>query len=90
MIPPPNEWHDEVDQGPSAADLERFGDPTTTCYECGATLYDEASICQKCGTFQINAFQKRRRSIPSVLAHPWVTGLIVLIMLLGFILWIVF
>ncbi len=40
---------DEIDDGPSEEDLERFGDVTQTCPSCGTTLYDDAEICWKCG-----------------------------------------
>jgi uncharacterized paraquat-inducible protein A len=35
--------------GPSAADLDRFGDEMTTCRECGHRFYDQAEICPRCG-----------------------------------------
>lgn len=40
---------DEEDDGPSAADLERFSDVTRRCPECGTEVYDEAEVCWKCG-----------------------------------------
>ncbi len=40
---------DEADEGPSAADLERFSDVTRTCPKCGAEMYDDVEICWKCG-----------------------------------------
>jgi hypothetical protein len=39
----------DEDEGPSQADVERFGDVTTKCPECGTELYDEAAVCWKCG-----------------------------------------
>ena len=36
-------------EGPSRADLERFGDEFLTCPECGDDVYDQTSICPKCG-----------------------------------------
>tara|TARA_R110000782_G_scaffold19101_9_gene52059 strand:- start:21909 stop:22151 length:243 start_codon:yes stop_codon:yes gene_type:complete len=35
--------------GPSAADLDRFGDEMITCPSCGKKIYDQAEICPKCG-----------------------------------------
>lgn len=39
----------EIDEGPSDADLERFGSVTRDCPECGVELYDDAEVCWKCG-----------------------------------------
>lgn len=39
----------EPDEGPSDADLERFGDVTVKCRHCGATLHDDVQVCWKCG-----------------------------------------
>lgn len=36
-------------EGPSAADLDRFGDEFTTCPHCGERFYDQAEICPRCG-----------------------------------------
>ncbi len=35
--------------GPSAADLERFGDEAKTCPECGIEVYDQIELCPHCG-----------------------------------------
>lgn len=35
--------------GPSAADLDRFGDELTVCRECGERFYDQAELCPACG-----------------------------------------
>jgi hypothetical protein len=40
---------DEIDEGPSEDDLERFGGATRKCPECGTELYDDSEICWKCG-----------------------------------------
>lgn len=40
---------DEIDEGPQAEDLERFGHATVKCRKCGAEVYDEAEWCHKCG-----------------------------------------
>lgn len=37
------------DEGPSQADLRRFGGETTLCPSCGAGVYDDAEWCHKCG-----------------------------------------
>ena len=30
-------------------DIERFGDATMTCHECGAGLLDDVAMCHSCG-----------------------------------------
>jgi uncharacterized protein (DUF983 family) len=40
---------DELDESPSEEDLERFGDVTQKCPECGTELYDDVEVCWKCG-----------------------------------------
>lgn len=53
---PRNENDDEderlMDEGPSAEDLEQFGDDgdeTVACPNCGARVYDDCDKCPKCG-----------------------------------------
>ncbi len=36
-------------EGPSAADLDRFGDEFARCPECGREFYDQSEICPHCG-----------------------------------------
>lgn len=36
-------------EGPSAADLDRFGDEFRTCAECGHRFYDQSELCPRCG-----------------------------------------
>ncbi len=40
---------DDLDEGPSDADLERFGGVTRTCPECGTEVFDDAEVCWSCG-----------------------------------------
>lgn len=35
--------------GPSAADLDRFGDEMILCPSCGRKIYDQAELCPHCG-----------------------------------------
>lgn len=35
--------------GPSAADLDRFGDEMVTCPSCGKQIYDQSEMCPHCG-----------------------------------------
>ena len=36
-------------EGPSAADLDRFGSEFATCPRCGEEFYDQADTCPHCG-----------------------------------------
>lgn len=70
---------DEIDEDPSPEDIEAFGDVTTTCPNCRATLYDDVAICWKCGEAQ-GAARK------SAYGKPWVIVVAVLlaaVMVLG-------
>ena len=40
-------------EGPSGADLDRFGDELMKCDTCGATMYDQASVCPECGAYVV-------------------------------------
>ena len=40
---------DPVDEGPSEADLDRFGGETRLCPACHTEVWDGASICPECG-----------------------------------------
>jgi len=41
-----------IDEGPSDADLARFGDDQTGyCPECGAEIWDDVSSCPSCGAW---------------------------------------
>ena len=35
-------------EGPSAADLDRFGDEQVACWNCGADYYDQLDACPHC------------------------------------------
>jgi hypothetical protein len=37
------------DDGPSAEDLDRFGDEFISCPNCGRAIYDQAEVCPYCG-----------------------------------------
>ena len=39
----------EFDEFPSEEDVERFGDVTFKCPECGTELYDDVELCWNCG-----------------------------------------
>lgn len=36
-------------EGPSADDLDRFGDELVACASCGREVYDQAELCPVCG-----------------------------------------
>ena len=36
-------------EGPSAEDLDRFGSEYRRCASCGASFYDQATVCPSCG-----------------------------------------
>lgn len=59
--------------GPSAADLDRFGDELTSCPSCGKALYDQSPMCPHCG--HIMEEQPKTMSL-------WVVGVIVLMVAL--------
>jgi uncharacterized protein (DUF983 family) len=44
---PPEE--DELDEGPSAADIARFSDVTVRCPKCQTELLDDVALCWQCG-----------------------------------------
>jgi hypothetical protein len=47
-----NDWNiaEGLDpDGPSAADLDRFGDELIPCPACKARIYDQSEICPHCG-----------------------------------------
>jgi hypothetical protein len=40
---------EELDEGPSEEDLERFGGATQHCPQCRTELHDDVEVCWKCG-----------------------------------------
>jgi len=78
MTPGDDDWdlHEGLDpEGPSAADLDRFGDEMTPCPACGSAVYDQSPWCPECGEY----LGERERTL-----SPWVVmgvcGLIVLLL----------
>jgi uncharacterized protein (DUF983 family) len=41
--------HDQFDEDPSEADVERFSDVTQKCPHCGTQLFDDVELCWQCG-----------------------------------------
>ncbi len=48
-MPRPYDEEAEIDEGPSAEDLERFSGATQHCPQCRTELHDDVDICWKCG-----------------------------------------
>lgn len=62
---------DDLDEGPSAADLEKFGDVTRRCPHCGKDVFDDVDECYHC-----------RRSLRTTRATPaWVFAVVLLLIL---------
>jgi hypothetical protein len=66
---------DELDESPSEEDLERFGDVTQTCPQCGTELYDDVDLCWNCG----HALMSRPARPPAAL----IVVLIVVLLVIG-------
>ncbi|KAA0213741.1 MAG: zinc ribbon domain-containing protein [Leptolyngbya sp. PLA3] len=60
--------------GPSAEDLDRFGDEFRTCPNCGRQIYDQADICPHC----------REAIIDKPAGAKWWVILVVVIVLIFF------
>lgn len=60
---------DEDDEGPSQADLERFGGDDVPCPSCGADVYHDAPFCPRCGHAIMESEIRGRRVPPS--RRPW-------------------
>ncbi|MCB9846150.1 MAG: hypothetical protein H6811_09220 [Phycisphaeraceae bacterium] len=59
-------------EGPSAEDLERFGDEFRTCPECGSLVYDQSEICQACG----HAFEEKDAPV----SRWWIAAVVVVLL----------
>ena len=66
-------------EGPSGADLDRFGDELMHCRRCGGTMYDQATVCPACGELVIEGEKKM-----SVWVIAGVLMLIVLFFMVAF------
>jgi hypothetical protein len=81
VVPSVRRGDDEIDEGPSEADLERFGGVTQTCPECGTELYDDVGVCWNCGT-PVGIGRRKSRG------GPW-AAIVVALILIAFILYFV-
>ena len=69
-------------EGPSAHDLDKFGDELTTCPSCQRQIYDQAEICPHCGEY-ITPFPEASKQ-----KSVWVSiGVLLLIVLLLSFVW---
>ena len=59
--------------GPSALDLDRFGDELSNCPECQKTIYDQIALCPHCG-------HAPGETSPSV--SLWVVGVVLVVIVL--------
>lgn len=66
-------------EGPSGADLDRFGDELTRCKRCGQSMYDQATVCPSCG--ELVEEGEKRLSVWMILG---LIGLIVLMLMFVF------
>ncbi len=77
-----------TDEGPSGEDIERFGgDETGFCPSCGTEVWDDAPRCNSCG-FWIEGGAAPRGSDEQDLRRRWKVIVVVLV-LLGFLWWVV-
>ena len=77
-----------MDEGPSQADLDRFGgdDQSAWCPECGAEVWDDAEYCPACGD-QIGGRTSGRRPVERELRRRWFV-LVAVLVLIGFLWWL--
>ena len=72
------------DEGPSPEDIDRFGDDTAYCPECGAEIWDQAEACPECGSY-LSGGPSSRQPIESWFQRRWYL-LVVIVVLIAFIL----
>lgn len=66
----PGEGFDPHHEGPSDADLDRFGGETRPCPECRGEVYDESEWCPRCG--HAMSSEEMASATPGV--KPWVVA----------------
>ena len=87
----PESWDEDpddvdLDEDPSDADVERFGDETAYCPDCGARVWDEADICPKCHAY-IGGQTLSRPPTEHGLRKRWL-AVIAIILLLAMLWWL--
>ena len=74
-----------TDDGPSNEDIERFDSETGWCPECGAEVWDDATICQSCGddiSGKVLAWPRDQ-----YLIHKRAMMVVLVVVLIAFLLW---
>ncbi len=66
--------------GPSAEDLDRFGDEMLTCPHCGANASDQAQFCPVCA----KDLDERPAGSPPVPMWAWITLFVAIVLILFF------
>ncbi|MEO1009374.1 MAG: hypothetical protein AAFX79_12495 [Planctomycetota bacterium] len=74
---------EELDEGPSLDDLEKFSGVTQSCWRCGTELYDDATVCWHCNA-GVGPGSKPRGGT------PWWAFVVAILALAGFVLLAVF
>ncbi len=62
---------DGIDSGPSEEDIERFSGEEAICPACGAEVWDDATLCPRCGETLLEG-GSRRGPMESWFRQRWV------------------
>ncbi len=76
----------EIDEGPSSADIERFDRVEAYCPDCGAEIWDQADVCPKCYAY-LGGETSRHKPVDLWLRQRW-TMFVVIILLLAMLIWL--
>ncbi|MEZ6242493.1 MAG: hypothetical protein R3B57_05560 [Phycisphaerales bacterium] len=68
--------------GPSAEDLDRFGDETVTCPHCGAEVWDQHERCNACG----ERLTDPPKGSPPMPMWAWITLFVAILLVLAWVL----
>lgn len=79
----------EDDEGPSDADLRRFGENGQAwCPECGEEVFDDADLCTACGAWITGSALRRPRAVQELHHRSRIVVIVlVLIAFLSGLLW---
>jgi len=69
------------DEGPTQADIDKFGGVTRPCPECGKDVYDDASMCYHCGRSLEDGFGVRPSRAKNPLFVMIILALVVVMLL---------
>lgn len=73
---PHDDWDDDLDEGPSEADLERFGDETIRCPSCGHRYWDQLDDCPRCGASALGGRRRWPMLVLGIVGAAVVAGLL--------------